>query len=293
MPKYEVLHPGNPGHEAAIQVVDMVHEIGRMENYRSTWEVFNDFLEIMQSAMVGDNETYMRTIARYKKESLELVAQAGAALDWNFMTGFHDVLGLAYMELDLKNERTGQYFTPWEIAELMAAMIVGEKGQNGGNKRIMFCEPCIGSGTMALAAMQEAWKVGPEFFWRWQWFGQDIDRRCVLMASIQMKKALWNHSPFGIEINRGILEGRIPPGVGVVVSCLLRGVEPHGIPVPEEVRRFASAVRTMGAIGALLFQEGEYPEPKVLLSADEKKAADFQAEPTPAKFNDKGQGELF
>lgn len=292
---HEILRSGVPGHDAAIQIVDMLYQVERGESWRSPWEVFTDFLETMYAAWTGDNEKYMELIGKYSKESISLFAKCGAVMDREFIgNGFQDILGLVYMDMDMQNERSGQYFTPFEIAYMTAKMVIGDTPKDDKNTPITFCEPCIGSGTMVLAAMKAVWEISPQYFWRWRWYGQDIDRRCVLMSAIQINKIQWFHSPFGLEVLHGQMEGRIDAVQATIINCLLRGVEPHGIPVPDKARDFVKTLRMVAKMNAILNQPVfTEPESKVLLSPDEKAHAEFQADPSPAKFNNKGQGELF
>lgn len=50
------------------------------------------------------------------------------ARGWGGCDGTWDVLGAIYMKMDVANERSGQYFTPWSICKLMANTTLEEAG---------------------------------------------------------------------------------------------------------------------------------------------------------------------
>lgn len=66
-----------------------------------------------------------------------------------------DVLGRLYMELELGNERLGQYYTPYDIAQLMAQMQIDsvvEQVQRDGFVNVY--EPSCGAGAFIVALSQ-------------------------------------------------------------------------------------------------------------------------------------------
>ena len=69
----------------------------------------------------------------------------------------HDVLGDIFHELELHNERKGQFFTPFPICQMMAKMTLGENAQDIITKKgfVTLSEPACGTGAMIIAATQE------------------------------------------------------------------------------------------------------------------------------------------
>jgi hypothetical protein len=104
---------------------------------------------------------------------------------------FRDILGELFMRLDVNSARSGQFFTPFSIAEMMAQInfdkegfkrLVEEKGE------VTVCDPAVGSGVLLLAFA----KIVNDTFGRWgtdqlRLYGQDIDVRCVNMCRIQLR----------------------------------------------------------------------------------------------------------
>jgi hypothetical protein len=104
---------------------------------------------------------------------------------------FRDILGELFMRLDVNSARAGQYFSPFEIAEMMARMqfskedferTVAEKGE------VTVCDPTVGSGVMLLAfAKVVNDSLGRQALSKLKLYGTDIDERCVLMTRIQLR----------------------------------------------------------------------------------------------------------
>jgi type I restriction-modification system DNA methylase subunit len=144
--------------------------------------------------------------------------QAGE-LQWN------DTIGEAYMEWNVSNKYSGQYFTPYHVAHMMAVSLeieqtvyerlekaylssstgamhkfmsdkpLGEFVRKMGGDLVQLCvehfEPikvndcACGSGVMLLAAAEQC----PRWALNWglvQFYGMDIDATCVKMAQINM-----------------------------------------------------------------------------------------------------------
>lgn len=114
---------------------------------RKTWDVYEDFLDICLATLeamprhvgsavatgkpaddtqdVQDLWANLRT--RYGKGDFEHFRNAFAALldvaskrGWEGHEGTWDVLGQVYMQLNASSNHSGQYFTPWSIARMMA-----------------------------------------------------------------------------------------------------------------------------------------------------------------------------
>lgn len=74
---------------------------------------------------------------------------------------FEDILGPVYMELGSRGQRQflGQYFTPWEIAMMMAAMTFTESPIKPDGSLTTILEPTSGSGVMLLATCNRVLKL--------------------------------------------------------------------------------------------------------------------------------------
>lgn len=141
---------------------------------------------------VHDPDGFRTCLDRYSRaEGEEFGRLLGIYVDAVEQDPFRDILGELFMRLDVSSARSGQYFTPWHVAEMMARMqfdradferIVQDKGV------VTVCDPAVGSGVMLLAFA----KVVHSEFGRWgtgklRLYGTDIDIRCVHMCRIQIR----------------------------------------------------------------------------------------------------------
>lgn len=140
--------------------------------------------------IVNDEETDVTTYNKNDIESFrlfsELLGYTTMALDTN---PNQDFLGQLYMDLDFGRGWKGQFFTPWEVAEMMARMQIDEdaieKVIDGGYFSV--ADPCCGAGVMLLAFAQAIkFDYGVNYQQSILFVGQDIDPVVAKMAYIQM-----------------------------------------------------------------------------------------------------------
>lgn len=154
-------------------------------------EIHNSFIKIMEAQEFFKNfeeleDEFIRTVNKYsKKERLEFVN-----LFYNLLVIFaeqeepRDVLGSLFMELELSNDKNGQFFTPPEIAEAMAMMMYNGNLKNKSFLKI--AEPACGAGGLILAFAKVMLKNGcnpTEMLWVQ---AVDIDRISAFMCYIQL-----------------------------------------------------------------------------------------------------------
>lgn len=167
----------------------------------NAWQVWQDF--VFTSALSISNavdkreeiwqkreDEYLSIVKKYSKSELELLPKllgyTTMALDTN---PNQDFLGQLYMDLDFGRDWQGQFFTPWNIAEMMARMQIDnniiEKIIDGGYFSV--ADPCCGAGVMLLAFAQA---VKFDYAINYQesvlFVAQDIDPVVAKMAYIQM-----------------------------------------------------------------------------------------------------------
>ena len=83
----------------------------------------------------------------------------------------NDVLGDLYMDIAGRSKQSmyGQFFTPWNVCQMMAKMIVGE------SKDFTVCDPTSGSGRLLLAAYEQSKYTAI-------CYANDLDRVCTYMS---------------------------------------------------------------------------------------------------------------
>lgn len=140
--------------------------------------VFEDLLNTM--LYIGSHKTlfaveYANACEKYgETELIELVLNITDASE-----GYRDALGEIYMDIAsrYKSSALGQFFTPQNIVDLMAALVMpqdsetpmrmGDPGGCGSGRNILVMAKCIGEGR-----------------WRHCFEGTDIDMLCVKMTTI-------------------------------------------------------------------------------------------------------------
>ena len=91
------------------------------------------------------------------------------------------------MQLNLGNARTGQFFTPYHISQMMAEITFIDCKDNIEDKEIItLSEPCCGSGGMVIAYAETMKKYDINFQEKLFVEAIDIDEMCFKMAYLQL-----------------------------------------------------------------------------------------------------------
>ena len=159
-------------------------------------EVFDDFVEI--SALTFRNAVdswgydereaqYLRTAGRYDREELNRFAHALALVVKAMEQEPCDVLGHLYMELELGNGRLGQFYTPYDVARLMAGMqidAIAERVRSHGFAELY--EPACGAAAFIVGVSQEMRTAGLNPQTQLHVTAEDIAPQAVHMAYIHL-----------------------------------------------------------------------------------------------------------
>lgn len=159
--------------------------------------VFFDFVAIAAASIAridrpqADKHEQLRveTLARYTEEEGKVFARCFDLLVEIMGTGFGDHLGQLYMNLDLGNDRLGQYFSPYDLSLLSARMILDESSvaQKIEEKGfVSLYEPTVGGGGMVIAAAQVVKDMGFNPQQQLHVTCQDLDITAVYMTYLQL-----------------------------------------------------------------------------------------------------------
>lgn len=147
-------------------IIKMIETLSRRY---SRWQVFQDFVTMSAAALsnavdLNNRERreamYMECVKRYSKDELALFPKMFMHLVMAMQIEPRDVMGEIFMEMELGNSQTGQFFTPMSICHLMAKLNVDEdiKKKIAEKGYITLSEPACGGGAMVIAyalAMRE------------------------------------------------------------------------------------------------------------------------------------------
>ena len=143
---------------------------------------FDTFLNVILAALERREEDYMGLIGTLDKDTVNGYVAMYGSLAAYFIDGYYgDPLGSFYMER-LSRGNNGEFFTPWNVAYMMAEMVNPELTDK-------VCDPACGSGIMLLATRcvihkKYGWLVSSRF--GRNLYGIDINDRMAKMTKINL-----------------------------------------------------------------------------------------------------------
>ncbi|GAB3514246.1 hypothetical protein GCM10027442_28630 [Emticicia fontis] len=130
---------------------------------------------------------YLEIVGQYKKEEVNEFPNLLGMLVNHFEEKPRDILGEIFHELELHNERKGQFFTPYPICRMIAKMLIGESYEEIIVKHgfMNIAEPACGTGAMIIAAAEELKERNINYQQLTHITATDIDPICVHASYIQ------------------------------------------------------------------------------------------------------------
>lgn len=170
------------------------------ENFRYKHDiatVFEDWLECAAITISNSinllrwkerESRYLEIVKKYSKDELDSFAKILAMLVVALDKKPNDYLGQLFMQLELYNSWRGQFFTPYDVAYMMAMMTIKDdlekRLSKGENIRINDC--AVGGGVTLIAAFNVIKELGYNPQQVARFYAQDIDRKAVFMTYIQL-----------------------------------------------------------------------------------------------------------
>ncbi len=131
-------------------------------------------------------DNYLQLIKKYDKEEQEKICSifGKIVLLCQIENGdYDDYLGKLYMQSETSSKMHGQFFTPYEVSQLMARLLIDNYDLT--KDVIVINDPCCGAGGLLIAMVDEISKKGVSIKDKVLVVAQDIDSRCVNMSYIQ------------------------------------------------------------------------------------------------------------
>lgn len=165
------------------------------------WDIWKDFIIMSACALSNPvdkshyeerEQRYLDIIHKYGKQKQalfpELFAHMVMALEED---PEQDFLGKMYMDLNLSYDELKQVFTPYNVCQLMADIVIGDiVSQVEEQGYIIINDPCCGAGANLIAAIHTARhkleKAGLNYQNHLLITGQDIEEVVALMCYIQL-----------------------------------------------------------------------------------------------------------
>ncbi|PIF07524.1 N-6 DNA methylase [Candidatus Pantoea floridensis] len=128
-------------------------------NHLRRWDVFSDFITLCASeldiARIRSPESMDRCrkiCDRYSAADIQNMHELFQLMVCALEAEFHDFLGAIFMELELGDDRRGQYFTPYCVQSMMARMLMpGVKETIEREGFFTLSEPTCGAGGIVIA----------------------------------------------------------------------------------------------------------------------------------------------
>jgi hypothetical protein len=161
-----------------MQTIPLLKKIAYSQHLHN---VFDDFLNMSVAALClgRDEYRYEERAKRYSDEEKKLFGEAFGALFLDYETksqggNWTDCIGRIFEELGLSNARTGQFFTPESVCNLIANLTYNDVKSGTVN------DPSTGSSRNLVAHA----RLQPNNRFQFTYIGQDLDERCCLMSVI-------------------------------------------------------------------------------------------------------------
>ena len=175
------------------RINEISNTLNKMSGKYAPYEVFSDWVRCMALAFANScqpiqdsvwkarEEDYKQTMGKYTEEERSSFMEMMALLTLEYEENPRDVLGDIFMYGNMGNSAGGQFFTPYNISELMARISVRYTGET-----ILLNEPSCGGGASIIAAAMKLKEAGVNYQKVMQVIAQDLDWRCVHMCYVQM-----------------------------------------------------------------------------------------------------------
>lgn len=159
-------------------------------------QVFEDWVALMFWSLQRNDDEYLKIVQRYRNDrpqgerEIDHFCRAFGLLMQEMSESNAELLGEIYMQWEVMNHYTGQFFTPFHVALMMAQMMElgseqkAESSEHSGSGFEHYIgDPCCGAGIMFVAACKTMTneQVDQSLF-----VGQDIDFTCVMMCCLNL-----------------------------------------------------------------------------------------------------------
>lgn len=174
---------------------EIIKCIEKISGQYNPHQVFTDWVQCMALATQNTcwmnhdkywkerEDAYLATIGKYKKEEQKMMCEMHGMLTECFEKEIKDYLGEIYMKSGAGSKQTGQFFTPFHLAELTAGLTIEKITEE---KTLVINEPASGGGGMILGAAKYLKNKGINYQRCMKVVAQDLDWNGVYMTYVQL-----------------------------------------------------------------------------------------------------------
>lgn len=175
------------------RITEIINDLGRKY---SRSEIFADWVKMMALSIVNSTcfykdstyekreKEYLAIAKKYDEETFSCFSEMFALLVIAMEKEMKDILGEIYMNLGLGKKGSGQVFTPFHVAGLMANLMLTE--DISPKKPYTMSEPTCGSGVMVIVLAKIMKERGINYIQCLRVVAQDIDWTAVYMTFVQL-----------------------------------------------------------------------------------------------------------
>ncbi|RJL53158.1 ArdC-like ssDNA-binding domain-containing protein [Pectobacterium carotovorum] len=199
--------PDDPGNLSALPWVanqgrknphraTFIRQFQEIAPYENRWTVFSDFIHMSAAALHNRchfvqeiEDDYLRRIKRYKAVDQRRFPELYNTLVDGMEFSAADFLGSVFMELELGDQRRGQYFTPYSVSYLMAKLSLSsglKELDSGVRDFITVSEPASGGGGMVIAMANAMLEAGYNPQKQMMAVCIDVDPVAAMMTYVQL-----------------------------------------------------------------------------------------------------------
>ena len=170
----------------------IIDKINEMSGQYHPHDIFQDWVT-MTAIMISNSinydqeleNNYLLIAKRYSSDKLIEISKLSGLLVELMNQDVKDYLGAIYMRLCASSNKTGQFFTPFHICELLAETSLSDYD----GEILKINEPSCGAGANILAAAKALNKKGFNYQDKMNVIAQDLDNKCVYMCYVQLSIA--------------------------------------------------------------------------------------------------------
>lgn len=172
---------------------EIIERAQKISGKYSLYEVFCDWIKCSAIAILNAHTSpisksweerekeYIDTMKKYEKEEGVVFSEMLVLLELELKVRERDVLGEIYLESEMGNKSTGQFFSPYGISKILQRISVTNK-----KEKIYLYEPTCGSGGNIIAVAAEMKEKKIDYRRKLEVVAQDLDWKSVYMTYLQL-----------------------------------------------------------------------------------------------------------
>lgn len=209
--------------EPVVQQLEAVERLGHPR-----YDVFTDWVDLMLYSLQSDDDRYLDIVEKYDKDlpegerPVDRYSHAFGELQRGMTETDADLLGVVYEELGMDSDAFGQHFTPHNLCDMKAEMVIDV--DETGEEPYTIADPACGSGRLLIHAAKKIPSEADALF-----YGQDKDVTCAKMTALNF--TFFNMSGYAVHGDSLKMEkDRVWQTRGTAIGGEIRELDQDGFP---------------------------------------------------------------